>query len=159
MARVIVGLALLFAFGCGPGTMGVRIQSSTGFNSGRPFRLVVEETDALKFNEETYEAAAARALTSAPPVLESRIIYPCRRTLGFFGNMMAFLTPWRETSLEDAPCESVEFDIERPENEMVGLFFLLTDPDGIGWKQLVGPPLPSQVVIDIEGNRIAQHYP
>lgn len=131
-SRLVRAMALLGAcaalVGCGGGPKQVKVTVSAAANANgkRPFYVLVRTVDEKTYLEEPYQAVAGRVMTRDDSVLDATMIFP------------------------GAP-KTIE--IEKPEKGSVGIYFLLTRPEG-PWKRLVIRPLPEELEFQVEGSRV-----
>ncbi|NUQ72709.1 MAG: hypothetical protein HUU21_04060 [Polyangiaceae bacterium] len=115
--------------GCGGGAkqqVKVTVSPTANANGKRPFYVLVRAVDEKTYLEEPYQVVAGKVMTRDESVIDATMVFP------------------------GAP-KTIE--IEQPEKGHVGVYFLLTRPEG-PWKRLVVRPVPESLDFQVDGSRV-----
>jgi hypothetical protein len=99
-------------------------------NGGRPFYVVVRTVEPAAFTTESYDVVAEKvfATPADPSVVRTEIVYPGT---------------------------GADFEVPKPEAKPLAVYFLFTSPGG-NWKLIRRPPVPSDIEVELEKNRIKE---
>ena len=124
----ILLLALLVGLSSCTSIMRVRIETDPQTNSGAPFTVVVQRADPNALPSNDYREISESVFKATPQssVVEQAVVLPGQSTF---------------------------LEITAPEDELLVVYFLFTDP-GPRWYFPFQQPLPGEVVFELMGHEI-----
>ena len=125
---IILLLVLLVGLSGCTSIMRVRIETDPQTNSGAPFTVVVQRADPNALPSNDYREISESVFKATP---QSSVV------------QQAVVLPGQSTFLE----------IRAPDEELLVVYFLFTDP-GPRWYFPFQQPLPGEVVIELKGHEI-----
>lgn len=125
---IILLLVLLVGLSGCTSIMRVRIETDPQTNSGAPFTVVVQRADPNALPSNDYREISESVFKATPQssVVEQAVVLPGQSTF---------------------------LEITAPEDELLVVYFLFTDP-GPRWYFPFQQPLPGEVVIELKGHEI-----
>lgn len=127
ISTILLLILLLGLSGC-TSIMRVRIETDPQTNSGAPFTVVVQRADPNALPSNDYREISESVFKATP---QSSVV------------QQAVVLPGQSTFLE----------ITAPDDELLVVYFLFTDP-GPRWYFPFQQPLPGEVVIELKGHEI-----
>ena len=127
IATILLLVLLVRLSGC-TSIMRVRIETDPQTNSGAPFTVVVQRADPNALPSNDYREISESVFKATP---QSSVV------------QQAVVLPGQSTFLE----------ITAPDEELLVVYFLFTDP-GPRWYFPFQQPLPGEVVIELKGHEI-----
>ena len=127
IATILLLVLLVGLSGC-TSIMRVRIETDPQTNSGAPFTVVVQRADPNALPSNDYREISESVFKATP---QSSVV------------QQAVVLPGQSTFLE----------ITAPDEELLVVYFLFTDP-GPRWYFPFQQPLPGEVVIELKGHEI-----
>ena len=127
LSIILLLMTLVGLSGC-TSIMRVRIETDPQTNSGAPFTVVVQRADPNALPSNDYREISESVFKATPQssVVEQAVVLPGQSTF---------------------------LEITAPEDELLVVYFLFTDP-GPRWYFPFQQPLPGEVVIELKGHEI-----